>query len=214
MKFLFLILCCAYSTSQAQCKFDELIPFDFGITKFSASERGQELDLSHPEYRSYQMSSGWKREKYMKNDSVYFSQLVLDLERNSCFVGVESSFDLNFADDRLYKIVLTLRFGRTEYSRMQEELKNLVEILKTKYPNVEKYVETDKKTKEQLSSGYKLGLKSNLNPAKPNFATITYRPVFVSSGDPNRSSNEVDFYRVEIILVDLRGTKYTVEGYD
>ncbi|RZJ71544.1 hypothetical protein [Flavobacterium sp.] len=150
----------------------------------------------------------------MKNDSVYFSQLAIDVRTDECFSGRINYMSLNFGDDKLYQVRISSQFGGDQLLQAKSACAKWVDILKSDFPVVEDFNERDKKTNEQINVGSKLTPKNQQNLTRPKFATVTYRPFYKKSNDGNNQvTKEVNYYLVEVKLVDLKDSKYTVEGY-
>jgi hypothetical protein len=211
--FLFLLV---QQSVMCQCTISNLIPFEFGFSKFAAIEKGQTLKTWQSEYKIPLMPGEWKKEKYMKNDSVYFSQWAVDMKKADCFTGDANYFRLSFADDRLYKIQIFMRYNVANYQKMKIDYDSLLTMLKSEFPYVTPFQEIDQKTKEQQAEGYSLNRLplEKQDKLKLNTAEISYKINYKSRERfyGLESASEVESYTIEVLLLNLQGTKLTSQG--
>jgi hypothetical protein len=204
-----------------QCNFNSIFIFELGKNKFDISNgitRNSELKYREMDALSKSFNNQWRTYDYLKNDSVYRVNIILDHKKTDCFKGYENRIYLNFADDVLYRINIVQEFSVDNYTEMMKLYNNYVEefISLNKFYNK---FSTVNNANEKIGEGYKFFNDENKykNSPKVEFVRISYQIEYKSFYEPSTrkytKSSEVDYYILEIDNINLNGTKLTNEGF-
>ena len=75
----------------------------------------------------------WLKPDYLKKDSIYKISRYLKWEKVPCLNGNEPNVLLQYADDTLYRILITLNYTKNEFNKMYEDYKTLIGLFKPYY---------------------------------------------------------------------------------
>lgn len=84
----------------------------------------------------------WLKPDYLKDDSIYISYSYLKWDNAPCLKGSNRRLTLSFADDTMYAISMTFEYSPEEFNTLQTDYNMLDNLLKKKYPYVQKSVST------------------------------------------------------------------------
>jgi hypothetical protein len=199
-----------------QCNTDYLFPVNINMSKFQAINS---LNLKDNICEVKNVLNYWSHPDYLKGDSVYNSQVNFKYKTHSCIKSNENVVLLNFADMKLYKMILRIWFKPEDFNKCLENYNQILESLKMEFPVYNEYIYyTDTTTKEQEGEGYWL-YKSEEEKHKDKFeqGSIGYNIEY----EENRSgytkewykTGNIDKYLLEIIFINCKETKLDRRGY-
>jgi len=212
-----ILLSFVFSTN-AQCKFEDVFPIEFGYSKFKvitlmSSNKNFKEDTETNRYNSIPII---KKYEYLKGDlvtkiSLYYNSTELE----NCFQGIREKLVFDFVDDKLYQIRISIYFFKTDFSHCIQNYDELVSIFKNKFSFYRNTISKNVETNEQIGEGMKFYPTSekNRNNNKTNNLSIDYNikyKVETTFNNFNSSiTNNVDEYIIEIDYVNLNNTKLT-----
>jgi hypothetical protein len=199
----------------SQCTFENMIPLNFGTSKFSAiTEIASLKNLKQKKHENQQyedfMNSfrqRWEKYHYLKGDSVYMVWLEYEYIYNDCFKGENNELLLYFADDKLYEMRFILSFSSDNLEKCIENYNNLITIFKINFSTFSKFSYLDNVTSEQTGEGYKFypTLNDKRDYGKINRLKISYNMVKDTKYSQSR-------YTIEIEYCNFKGTRLINEG--
>ena len=207
---------------QAQCTFQKIFPVEHGISKFKATTTIASVKYIKEDIEANQFMGNfksWKKFDYLKGDSVYKSSIFYDYLYQDCLRGDENELMLSFVDDKLYKIYITLNFSNKKFENFIENYNSLVLIFKDIFPDWEQFETKDDATKEQTGLGYWFypTLKDKRDFVKLENLSIEQTVEYEMGHNADKTkyfrTSNVDKYVIEIIYMNLKGTKLTNEGF-
>ncbi len=126
---------------------DDLTP-DERIQKMSTEERqalqglpkeqqnqffdGIKKSYEHQQKLHLNANEEWEKPGYLKNDSIHVVHRYLIVPSNWCLHGRNPKMLLNFADDTLFLICLTLNYAPEEFDALQSDYNSLINQMRSK----------------------------------------------------------------------------------
>jgi hypothetical protein len=210
-----------FNVNFGQCNLNSIFLFELGKNKFDISNeisKNRNLKYREMDAISKSFNNQWRTYDYLKNDSIYRVNLILDHRKTECFRGYENRMYLNFADDILYRINIVQEFSIDKYEEMMELYNNYIEEFLSLH-NFYTIFSTVNNTNEKIGEGYKFinDDEKYKNSPKVELVRISYSIEYKSFYEPSQrkyiKSSEVDYYILEIDNINLNGTKLTNQGY-
>ncbi len=206
----------------SQCGFSDIFPFNIGENKFEVtrlinSNSSMSKIAQVPAFEA--MDNRWEKCKYNKNDSIYRVEIGLYHIKDKCLNGNENRIFLGLVDDRLCRIEVDQVFSKDRYDEMIANYKKYINIFIDMYPIDETCDVLNYNTHEKIGKGinfYRV-LEEKEKKIKLEEISISYnviyKLVYNSENKKFVRTSEVDYYKIEIINLNLKGTKLTSQGY-
>jgi hypothetical protein len=205
---------------KSQCSYDDIFQVEHGISKFKATTTiASKGNIKEDKQANLYSINRWYKPDYLKDDSVFYASVFYEYLYHSCFKGNENELMLKFVDDKLYKIVITLKYSNTDFEKCLENYNLIISIFKQQFPYWSEFVRTNDKTKEQIGEGYWFYPLSDeeKDNIKIEELSIGYEIIYeLKWNDFNKEfyrTGNVENYSIEIEYINLKGTKLTNEGY-
>ncbi|MBA4276232.1 hypothetical protein [Flavobacterium sp.] len=208
--------------SYSQCTLLNIFPFNFGQTKFeitkilnSPNSIGKLTDLNFIN----QYGNRWTKYDYLKNDSIYKTDVKLNHIQDECFNGNKNIIWLSLADDKLYEISTVQEYSKDRYNEMLEDYNNYLNAFKKTYPYKNSFTTFTSDTHEKIGEGvsfYKvpIGQRNKVKIEEVSISyNIKYKSVYNSYDKKFISTSEMESCKIEIKIVNLKGTKLTNQAY-
>lgn len=210
-----------YQIVFSQCKINDIVPFKLGSDRFSTSQiLGKIKSIKSETNSESDTYSYWEKPAYLKKDSVYMVIINKRFDENECFKGSENRCQLYIVDDVLYQIKMFQEFKAKDYDKMLNTYNEILKVFDELYPYNNAFKTKNSNTNEKTGEGFhfyesqqnkeKLLPKIKINDISYN---ITYKKIWNSSSQKRETTSEIDYYTIEISIVDLNGTKLTNEGF-
>lgn len=221
MKKIYLIVLLAISfQSFSQCSYSTIFPFDLGLNKFELNKLINTDNSVKIEEGEFFNCCYWDKNPKMKNDSIYRSQIRLNHIQDKCFNGNDNTIYLALVDDKLYEISINQEYSKDRYNEMISYYNNYIKLFKSIYPYENSFATSTTDTHEQIGEGvsfFKQPLEKR-NKVKIEKVEISfevhYKMHYNKDNKTFANTNEVDYYKLNIKTVNLKGTKLTPElGY-
>lgn len=165
----------------------------------------------------------WGKFDYLKNDSTYDCVLNFNFISNNYFNGFENKGFLLFADDKLFSTIYHIKYEPSEINACINDYNALRKLISAKFPDGSKTtISQDKKDggKEQIGEGYVYSIKSEeeADYKKNGLKFQKYRYVGITYSSKNKhfenyTSNEIEYYLIEINYIDMRNVKFDTRGF-
>lgn len=215
---IFLLSLCSAHLGLCQCDNANLLSGKMGTSLYDCYNSLQlnkaAISVIKDPYQKY-----WKRYDYLKDDSVFYTQINLEL-KNPCDVGneiVKGSY--LFSDDKLYKIILKIRISKDHFAEGYALYKKFIAEIREK--NYYKYSinheikSTDFRTQSKEKTGEDIMFftsKLATQNDKLKYVSISFNHEFARNENTGREG-DISEYVIELEKVDLQTTKLTNEGF-
>ena len=221
-KIVFILIIVSSFQAFSQCAFSTIFPFNLGQNKFELTQlinsysslSKRKLDSNAEAY-----NNGWRKYDYLKNDSIYRVNIILDHIQDECFNGNENRIYLQLADDKLYRINIQQDYSKDRYDEMIADYKKYINLFIDIYPYDNGFKISNSDTNEKTGEGanfYKIA-KEKRSKIKNEEVSVSYNIKYKSVYDTYNkkfvTTSEVDYYEIEISNLNLKGTKLTNQGY-
>jgi hypothetical protein len=216
------LLCLLFiQVSFSQCRIKDYVPFTLGANRFETSQILSNINtIKREEIYGSDTYSEWKKYPYMKKDSIYVVSTNKRFVANDCFKGSENRCQLYFVDDILYKIAMFQEFKAVEYDKMLNTYNDILEVFDELHHYNKTFTTTNSITKEKIGQGlvfYDFPPNDKIQVVKIKDIRvsyeITYKKIWNNYSKKWDPTSDIDYYTIEIELVDLKGTKLTNLGY-
>lgn len=198
----------------SQCKIDDLFPLSNGMTKFQVINS---LNLMENIYEVKDLFNYWDHPKYLKGDSVYYSQVNFRYRTNTCLKSSDNIVLLVFSDQILYQMTLRIWFKPADLKKCLENYTQILESLKNEFPVYSTFISRNKE-KEQVGEGFWL-YKSEDEKYNNKFEEasigygIEYELKLSADNLTMYKTGSIDRYKLEISYVNLKDTKLDRRGF-
>ncbi|MBL4715152.1 hypothetical protein JYT59_00260 [Sphingobacteriaceae bacterium AH-315-L07] len=193
-----------------QCSINLLFPVKISMTKFQVINS---LNLLEDVYRIRSTPGSWNHPEYLNGDSVHKSEVNFEFKSHNCIKSeVRNVVSLGFADKRLYKMTLEIWFEPEEFNKCLENYNQILESLKKEFTYYSEFIVSDIENNEQMGEGVWL-YKSEEEKHKDKFEEVSicyefqYDTVFIDKLMTRVKTGSIDYYKLEISFVNLKGTK-------
>lgn len=198
-----------------QCVFDDLFELKIGLSKFKAINV---LNLKENVSDLREVYSAWDNFGYLKNDSVFLSQVNYKYKANGCLKNNDNQVILKFADDKLYKIDLKTWFKPDEFKNCVELYNGMLILLGYDFQYSDQFTIKTENSIEQIGEGRFL-YKNRDEKSKKKFEKISisykieYETVWNNNENKMIKTGKIDRYILEISLINCKETKLDTRGY-
>jgi hypothetical protein len=221
-KGIFILFLITSLKSFSQCNLSTIFPYDFGQNKFDLTQLislNSSLTKHKLDDAALAYNNGWRKYDYLKNDSIYRVNIILDHKKDECFNGNENIVYLQLADDKLYRINILQQYSKDRYEEMLADYKRYINLFLDEYPYDNFFKLLNSNTNEKIGEGadfFKVP-KEKRNLIKSEKVSISYnieyKTVYDRYDQKSVTTSEVNYYEIEITNLNLKGTKLTNKGY-
>lgn len=213
----FLVLALIQSVALGQCLINDFFPVKHGSSKFAAIVTLSKHSNIEDYYERNQVAIDYSSTpEYLNGDIVRRSTYSYKYKIHDCILGYDNEVDLDFADDKLFKMTLNIFFKPESLDKC---LKNYNLIIKTlleteKYSS--KYTFRDSETKEQKGEGYSFSPYPEFRPKVEEVNvgySIVYETNYNSYLKETIKTGKILYYLLSVETVNLNGTKLDNRGY-
>lgn len=221
-KVIFLIVLSLSLNSYSQCTLSNIFPFNLGQTKFEITKTlnlPNTIEKLTDLYFNDRYGNGWTKYDYLKNDSIYKTNIKLNHKQDECFNGDENIVWLSLADDKLYQISTIQKYSKDRYNQMLMDFKNYLDVFTKIYPFSNSFSMSTSDTNEKIGEGvrfYKDPIEKRnrvkIEEIRVSY-TIKYKSIYNTDTKKFISTSEIESCAIEIETVNLRGTKLTSQRF-
>jgi len=199
-----------YICARSQCAFHDIIPVMHGISEAEAiADLSTSQRVSTSEIRS--ADDGWKKYDYLR-DSVYKSSLSFIIPNNNCIKSNQNELYLQFVDDKLYNITLTLHYSSAQLPQCIQNYTVLANLCKEHFVSYQNLVMLDFWTNKKDGEGYEfyptpMEQKDMVKPhmLKMNYGT-QYKKVPYGETLPDGPTEKLG-YKIYLEHINLKDTR-------
>jgi len=128
-------------------------------------------------------------------DSITKEIVVYLVEKPVCFYGLQTKFQLEFADDKLFKVYISTEFGREYFQELTANFNDLRKVIRSQWP----FEKATRLLSANLhGSGYEF--------TKTKKVTTKTEKIIVQYVDPDLKNSKAK-YLLEVLWANLKNTR-------
>lgn len=125
-----LVVCIAVHAQTPKCGFEMLFKIKPGMSKMEVLDTVFKLYAKSPVSSTVEKLAPYKA---TGGDSIIKEIMIYDLENPACFHGQRTKFQLEFADNKLYKVYLSTSFVKSAFQDLIANYNELRTVIKPKW---------------------------------------------------------------------------------
>ena len=211
MKYTLLFLLLFPGLSFAQCAYEDILVFEHGITKFDAIKISKTTRGFSEGKSNTGLAGMWHKLDYL-NDSVFKDEYHFEVSNLQCYKLNSCNYSVYFADDKLFKQIVTVEFTASNFSDYNEIYGKLIQLFRLEFNFSNMIDVTHPETNIKIGEGYIFRDIESTQP-KVNHVQIHSVISYIHDTEKGAITNEIDKYVITIKSVDLGGTKMDSRGY-
>lgn len=206
-----------YSTSFAQCTIQEFFPVEHGTSKFNTIIALKQHKNIVEYYDRNNLAISYKSTpEYLNGDTIRRSSYSFKYKWQDCILGYDNEIDLDFADDKLFKMNMDIFFYPEDLDKCINNYNRITEtLLKTEKYHAQ-YINRDSDTNEQTGEGYSFNPYHEFRP-KIEQINVEYRIIYEKNYNSylqeTIKTGKIKHYILTIQSVNLNATKLDNRGY-
>ena len=193
-----LVLCFAVNAQTPKCGFEMLFKIKPGMSKMEVLDTVFKLYAKSPVSSTVEKLAPYKA---TGGDYKIEEIMIYDLENPACFHGQRTKFQLEFADNKLYKVYLSTSFVKSAFQDLIANYNELRTVIKPKWAFEN---ETKAAFENFVSFGYDY-TKTKKVTKKTEKVSLQY--VDAAVNNPN------SYYELEVICANLLNTRMESSNY-